>query len=221
MADQETTPEVEVAETAAPNTPVGPDGQPWDFERQQATISKLREFETPAKAYERLSSGEDSEAFAQLAEKYGYELAQEETEAASDWEDPSATEIAALKKQNAEFAAFKEQIELDRQVSAFQNDVARLSQEAEVELSEKQLGFVLAKAANDPKGLSPASTKAAFNDLVEDLKAYEQGFISKHGIKPKAPRKPISGEPASQNPDLNTTADIVAFMQRRMSESEE
>ncbi len=223
MSDQETPPEVEAAETAPTNTPspTGPDGQPWDPDRAMQTISKLREFETPAKAYERLSSGEDSDTFRKLAETYGFELPDEEEDDTSGWVDPTAQELAALRKEVADQQKWREEIQVERQVEAFQKDLSNLSAEKGISLSERQTKFILAAAVNDPKGLSPASTKAAFNDLVEELEAYEQGLISKHGIKPKASRKPITGEAASLNPDLNTRADIVKFMQQRMSDAED
>jgi len=220
VSEQETTEQVETVETTATPDNLGPDGTPWDPQRAMRTIENLRGFEPSAKAYERLSSGEDSEAFAKLAEQYGYELAQEEEDAA--WAEPTEDpRLSQHEKELAELREFKSEIQLERQVTAFQNDVAKLSSAKGVELSERQVKFILAAAVNDPKGLSSASTKAAFDDLVEELEAYEQGLISKHGIKPKAPRKPVSGEAASQNPDLHTREDIVKHMLSRMSDSED
>lgn len=226
MSDEETAEQVDTADAASAadaDTGSNPWGDDFDANTAWGLVTKLRgvekELEPDARAYKRLSSGEDPDTFAKLAEAYGYELSGDEPEEDnSDWEDPNAAEFAALKKEQAEIKAYVEQRKVADAVEAFRSDLKSLSSEKGVDLTERQTKFILAQAVNDPKGLSPASTKAAFNDLIEELEAYEQGLISKHGIKPKAARKPIQGESASQVPDLKTSEDKADYIQRMVSD---
>ncbi len=218
MSDETTTdqvdtpaPEAEVVETSTP----APWGDDFNPERAWSTITHLRgvekELEPKAKSYERLTGGEDLDAFKELAERYGFDIPDEEPEEEFG-EDPRLSEYD---KKIAAIEQWKSEREAQEAANAFISDVNGWAKEKgmasdDEPLDDEKMQFIFLRANANPKGLNQESAKEAFD-------AFVKLFPEEVAEPPKAPRKPISGQAASQVPDLETTADIVAHIKRQLS----
>lgn len=221
MADQEATPEAEAASASETPAPWGEDFNP---ERAWNTISHLRgvekELEPKAKQYERLVNGEDPDAVQEILEKYGYEISndddeEEETDELAEWEDPTAAELAALKKEQAELKAWKDAQEGMQQVAAFESTVDALAEKDHVELEDFHKLYIAQQVSGNP---TPKAIEKAYTDLKSRLEEGQKKTIGNHIKSKSAPSGPGGGESASEVPDLNSRAEIVAHMQSKMQQ---
>jgi len=216
VSDQETPPE-QAPETSAPLT--GPDGQPWDPDRAMSTIKSLREreseLEPQAKQYERLSSGEDQDAFRELAEKYGFQIEDQEDDDSDEWVDPSEQKFTEYEKKLAALEQAEEQRQLDAQAQHFRSTVDSLAKENELDLQDYHVTGILQNVINRGD-LTDKNIKAAFFDIAKAIEAERQAIIDGYTKSKKAPRGPLKGEAASEVPELKSTEDIVKHVQSQI-----
>lgn len=175
------------------NAPV--ESAPWgdDFDPQRAwnTIQNLRnrekELEKAAKEYERLTS--DPEAYYEHGTRQGWvELEDNTPEEPESFDDPNAD----LRSKVEQFEQWKEQQEQAAALNAFNADLDKLAAEADVSLTQKQRNLIMVDAING--GWNQDATAKAFNEFVDDLKAYEQQVIERYAASKKAPSPPRPGK---------------------------
>lgn len=198
------------------STPV-PWGDDFDPERAWKTITHLRdrekELEPNAKALERLRAGEDRDTFRELAEKFGYEIPDdeddiEEPEDETVEDDPNNKRLAEIERKIQE----REAAEAAKQ---FEDHLDQLATGKEVELTSRQRKQILRDSLE--AGFSPEATEKAFNDLIEELSEYEKRAIERYTGSKKTPAVPPSGKSATQVPDLSNEKERHEWLKQRLA----
>jgi hypothetical protein len=214
----------EVPETSETPAPWGDDFNP---ERAWNTISHLRgvekELEPKAKQLDRLLSGEDPDTIQQVLEAYGYEVSDTDDEepdvVSDDWEDPTAAELKAIKKDLEEQKAWREQQEGAAQVAAFESTVDGLAK-ADGMVLKPYHKLAIAQEVSSKGRVTDEAIEKAYATLKADIEAERKATIEGYTTSKKAPRRPASGESASEVPDLDSTDDITDYIKSRMTESQ-
>lgn len=209
----------EVPQEQAPETSEAPPwGDDFDAERAWKTITSQRErekeLEPDAKAFKRLRDGEDPDTFKEIMEAYGYQIPEDDDDSYEDDEedfvDPVVKEIEDLKQ-------FKQSLEMERQIQAFNDEVERLA-EAEgfkPEDLDDMDRLLIAQSANTGRNFD---IKKGFEAFLDYEKAKEQKAIERYKKSLEAPSSPVSGESASEVPDLSTRADMVRHIQSKIGD---
>lgn len=180
------------ADTPASDRPVMPDGWTGEFDphRAKATIERLREFE---RQVNNLSSDPDAAARF-LAEKHGFEFADDEPDLEDTFEetgeDPYVRDIAELK-------AWKEQQEIERVEAAIANHVNELTADSDLTVEEKQWIFEQAKAP----GFTEKRTEQIAKQFIDRMKQRDEAAIKRYLDSKKAPSPPPTGTSGEQQID--------------------
>lgn len=179
---------------------------PWgdDFNPDRAwqTISHLRgiekEWEPHVKAHQRLTGGEDPDAFRALAERYGFEITEGSPEPEDDDDDP----IAPLASKLEQIEQWQQQQQQRESVELFRDDVKALAAEAKVELTEKDYVRLYRDAeqhaATTKKNFDRAAVKEVFDEMVDERKAHEKAVIDRYRKSKDAPAPPPTGRAGEQ-----------------------
>jgi hypothetical protein len=221
VSEDPTVPAVEPVEAAqsAPETTDAP--PPWgdDFDAARAwqTITHLRgretELEKQAREYERLQS--DPDAQSEFLAKLGYEVEEDDIDEPDPGVDP---EIQSVKQQIEELAKWRADREAEERATAFNADVNRLAEAAEVELDDDDREWIAYRASKADGGFTPKAVEAAFKALYDRDIARAAAYGERLKNSKKAPVVSPPGVPATPAPeDLNDPQARVKFMFERMT----
>lgn len=155
-----------------------PWGEDFNPERAWKTITHLRgrekELESEAKALERLRSGSDPDALREIADAYGFEIPEDD----SDVDIPDLEPEDDVRRQVRELAEWREQQEQQKAIDEFRSHVNKLSKDAGLELDDDEVQTVFARSI--AKGFTPDATTEAFQWLTGRYSAVEQKAIEKY-----------------------------------------
>jgi hypothetical protein len=195
---------VEAAQSAPETTDAPPPwGEDFDAARAWQTITHQRkreaELETVAKEYERLKS--DPDAQKEFLSTLGYEV--EDDDDMFDEQPQENPEVAALKKQLEDLATWRDREEASRRESAFNADLDRLAEKAEVELDADDREWIAYRASkNGPENFTPEAVEAAFQALYERDIARAQTYGKRLKASKKAPVVAPAGQPATETKSI-------------------
>lgn len=205
-----------------------PWGEDFNPERAWKTITHLRgrenELEKQAKQFERLSSGEGEDLFRELGSQYGYEFEEADEDDGEDYEDFDDPYEGRMSQYERDIAELKDQLsrqEVDRTVAAFEDQVDKLSTNAEVELSDRERLLIGQTAVNGPGGLTKESVEKAFKEHVEWLEGLSQNAVKKYAKTKRAPHVSPVGKEATNAPNLDNERERIAYMAERLNEATE
>jgi hypothetical protein len=209
---------VEAAQSAPETTDAPPPwGEDFDAARAWQTITHQRrreaELEAVAKEFERLKS--DPDAQKEFISGLGYEVEEDDIE---DDDEPGVNpDVAALKQQLDDLAQWREQREAEERAAAFNADVDRLAEEADVELDSDDREWIAYRASKAQGGFTPEAVQAAFKALYDRDIARAQRYGERLKNSKKAPVVSPPGVPATPAPtDLDDPQARVKFMLERM-----
>jgi hypothetical protein len=208
---------VEAAQSAPETTDAPPPwGEDFDAARAWQTISHLRsretELEKQAREYERLQS--DPDAQKEFLANLGYEVEEDDIE---DDEPGTNPEVSALKQQLDDLAAWRERREAEERAAAFNADVNRLAEEADVELDDDDREWIAYRASKAQGGFTPEAVQSAFKALYDRDIARAQRYGERLKNSKKAPVVSPPGVPATPAPtDLDDPQARVKYMLERM-----
>jgi hypothetical protein len=208
---------VEAAQSAPETTDAPPPwGEDFDAARAWQTITHQRrreaELEAVAKEFERLKS--DPDAQKEFISGLGYEVEEDDIE---DDEPGTNPDVAALKQQLDDLAQWREQREAEERAAAFNADVDRLAEEADVELDSDDREWIAYRASKAQGGFTPEAVQAAFKALYDRDIARAQRYGERLKNSKKAPVVSPPGVPATPAPtDLDDPQARVKFMLERM-----
>jgi hypothetical protein len=209
---------VEAAQSAPETTDAPPPwGEDFDAARAWQTITHQRrreaELEAVAKEFERLKS--DPDAQKEFISGLGYEVEEDDIE--DDDESGVNPDVAALKQQLDDLAQWREQREAEERAAAFNADVDRLAEEADVELDSDDREWIAYRASKAQGGFTPEAVQAAFKALYDRDIARAQRYGERLKNSKKAPVVSPPGVPATPAPtDLDDPQARVKFMLERM-----
>jgi hypothetical protein len=209
---------VEAAQSAPETTDAPPPwGEDFDAARAWQTITHQRrreaELEAVAKEFERLKS--DPDAQKEFISGLGYEVEEDDIE--DDDESGVNPDVAALKQQLDDLAQWREQREAEERAAAFNADVDRLAEEADVELDNDDREWIAYRASKAQGGFTPEAVQAAFKALYDRDIARAQRYGERLKNSKKAPVVSPPGVPATPAPtDLDDPQARVKFMLERM-----
>jgi hypothetical protein len=208
---------VEAAQSAPETTDAPPPwGEDFDAARAWQTITHQRrreaELEAVAREFERLKS--DPDAQKEFISGLGYEVEEDDIE---DDEPGTNPDVAALKQQLDDLAQWREQREAEERAAAFNADVDRLAEEADVELDSDDREWIAYRASKAQGGFTPEAVQAAFKALYDRDIARAQRYGERLKNSKKAPVVSPPGVPATPAPtDLDDPQARVKFMLERM-----
>jgi hypothetical protein len=208
---------VEAAQSAPETTDAPPPwGEDFDAARAWQTITHQRrreaELEAVAREFERLKS--DPDAQKEFISGLGYEVEEDDIE---DDEPGVNPDVAALKQQLDDLAQWREQREAEERAAAFNADVDRLAEEADVELDSDDREWIAYRASKAQGGFTPEAVQAAFKALYDRDIARAQRYGERLKNSKKAPVVSPPGVPATPAPtDLDDPQARVKYMLERM-----
>jgi hypothetical protein len=187
---------VEAAQSAPETTDAPPPwGEDFDAARAWQTITHQRRREAELEAV-------------------GYEVEEDDIE---DDEPGTNPDVAALKQQLDDLAQWREQREAEERAAAFNADVDRLAEEADVELDSDDREWIAYRASKAQGGFTPEAVQAAFKALYDRDIARAQRYGERLKNSKKAPVVSPPGVPATPAPtDLDDPQARVKFMLERM-----
>lgn len=198
---------------------------PWgdDFNPDRAwkTITHLREFEKPAQRFSKLEQGDDPDTFRALAEKYGYELADDDDgedddllsyEDDTETDDPIQPVVQRLSKLEDAIQERDNRAALDAAV----DHVKELAKGKEIELSERERKWILQESIDG--GFTPQATEKAFQAHLEWLEERGEAAVKKYAKTKRAPHVSPGGKAATNAPNLDDHKQRQAWMAERMAE---
>ena len=206
------TPDIEAAESAEAAqdaVPDNPSENPWgeDFDAPRAwnTVQNLRarekELEPAAKAFSRLESGEDFDTFKTLAEKYGFEVAEEEPGSDALYDDDDDGDDDPVDPRLSKVEKWIEEQEARAAKAAFDEHLERLQTENELELPKPLQEAIYVQSINN--GFGPKATEAAFNAVKEALSERDKRVVESYLESKKAPHVTPAGQSATESIDLH------------------
>jgi hypothetical protein len=211
---------VEAAQSAPETTDAPPPwGEDFDAARAWQTITHQRkreaELETVAKEYERLKS--DPDAQKEFLSTLGYEV--EDDDDMFDEQPQENPEVAALKKQLEDLSTWRDREEAQRREAAFNADLDRLADKAEVELDPEDRELIAYLASkNGPENFTPQAVEQAFEALLARYEQNAQRSMERMKKGKKAPVVTPAGTSAVPTPpNLDSHADRVKHMLERMT----
>lgn len=155
---------------------------------------------------------EDEDARRELLAEWGFEIADDEAEPESEYDDfeEDESEIPLTKR---EFQEYQEQQSRLSMWSQWESHVTDLAKENGVTLSERDRHWLASQSQGQkqfPKG--PDATEKAFKELLSEKEAERQAAIEYYKESKKAPHVSQVGKSATKVPDLDDDEQRVQWM---------
>lgn len=130
-----------------------------------------------------------------------------------DLEDPLSREVQELRAWREQVEQAQQQQVIQQEWSGWEQHVKNLAQQDGVELSRRDIN-ALRVDSHDQNGMpvGPDKAKQLLDGYLSELTAERERIIEEARKRPRAPRAPGDGSPATKVPDLDDPQQRVAWM---------
>lgn len=158
----------------------------------------------------------DPDTQGQALAALGLEIEDEDT---GEYEDPTGelqSRLAQLEAQLSERTQAEQQAaEQEALADYVESEIGRIEKDLGDQFDEKEINFIVSRAANTPDHNGYPDVAAAVNDLQEVYKQQQQKWMQSK----RADRIP-GGQSAKQAIDLNNEAERAAYIDQQLGDSE-